>query len=516
MAVAAVDGLRRLSDDVLRRFRERVEAVGYRPELLAAAESVAPGQLDAVSLPLVRWELARRRDAAGRLGLLLSYGDAVDADEVAADLGADLVVAFTDAGLLLKTSGTSGGTSGALVCPFRLVPLEGLLVLGDDPSAGKDAVMGPGPTTLELASQLPRACRGPALDVGAGAGTLALLLAARGAGPVVGTDVNPRATEVATFNARLNGLSVEFRTGDLDGPVAGTRFAWVISQPAYVLQPDGTAAVTFLHGGRRGDELAFRLLGRIPALLAPGGTALLLFDTPVDPLAPLPGRIRATLGDAPIDVVVLAAPALGAGAQAVGYAALEVPELGPRYAEAVQRYRGHLAQLGLSEWSHALVTLRTDPRFPAGGRYTVQLPVKTLSHGGPEALEMLLASLELATLPDSELLQAGVRFQQYGRLVEEQARPGAEPVRRVAIHRGAFGTDRALTDAGLALLVALEEVPDVARAVARYAELCGTEPAQVRDTVLGFVREGLGRGLLVPRERGSGHGRDYPGAPREA
>lgn len=496
MAVAAVDGLKKLSDAELRRFRESVDALGYRPELLAAAESVAPGQLDAVSLPLVRWELARRGDAAGRLALLLSYGDAVDAGAVAADLGPDLVEALTGAGLL-EVSGTSAAS--ALTCPFRLVPLEGLLVLGDDPSGGQDAVMGPGPTTLELASQLPRACVGRALDVGAGAGTLALLLAARGAGPVVGTDVNPRATEMARFNARLNGLEVDFRTGDLDAPVAGERFAWVVSQPAYVLRPDGTAAVTFLHGGRRGDELAFRLLGRIPALIAPAGTALVLFDTPVEPAAPLPGRIRAALGAAPIDVVVLAAPALGAGAQAVGYAALEVPDLGTGYAEAVHRYRGHLARLGLSDWSHALVALRTDPRLPAGGRYTVQLPVKTLAQGGPEALQSLFASLELASLPDAAVLQAAVRFQPRGRLLEERARPGAEPVRRVAIDRGAFGTERTLTDAGLALLEALEEMPDVACALERYAALCGTGPAEVRDTVLGFVREGLGRGLLVPR-----------------
>ena len=493
MGIAAVDGLQKLSETDLRRFRERLDALGYRPELLAEAEAVAPGQLDAVSLPLVRWELAQRGDAAGRLALLLSYADAVDAVRVETDLGADLVAGLTEAGLLVRSA------NDALTCPFRLVPVEGLLVLGDEPSAGPDAVMGPGPTTLELASQLPLACSGPALDVGAGAGTLALLLAARGANPVVATDINPRAATVGAFNARLNGLALEFRTGDLDAPVAGRRFAWVVSQPAYVLRPDDTAAVTFLHGGRRGDELAFRLLARIPALLASEGTALLLFDTPVNAQTPLTKRVRASLDAAAVDVVVLAAPALGPGAQAVGYAALEVPQLGPGYAEALRRYRSHLAKLAFTEWTHALVVLRTDPRLPPRGRYTVQLPVRTLSQDGPDALVKLLGALELACLPDDALLATAVGFQPRAKLMEERTRPGAEPVRRVTIERGAFGTERIVTDAGLALLDALEEARDVAEAVDRYAQLCDAEPNEVRNTVLDFVREGLGRGLLLPR-----------------
>jgi SAM-dependent methyltransferase len=492
MAVPAVEGLGGLSEADLRLFRDRVEALGYRPELLAEAEGVAPGQLDAVALPLVRWELTQRGDAAGRLGLLFSYGDAVAAEVLDGDLGANMVVALSRAGLLVAKP------NGTFVCPFRLLPVEGLLLLGDEPSAGPDAVMGPGPTTLELASQLPRGCSGSALDVGSGAGTLALLLAARGASPVVGTDVNPRATAMATFNARLNGLTAEFVTGDLDEPVRGQRFAWVVSQPAYVLRPEGTAAVTFLHGGRRGDELAFRLLGRLPGLLEREGTALLLFDTPVESGRPLSARVRHAVGEAAVDVAVLTAPALAAGAQAVGYASLEVPELGQRYAEAVWRYRSHLAALGVTEWSHALVALRTDGEVPAGGRYTVQLPVKRLSQGGPEALVTLLGALHVASLPDQALLELPVRLQPRACLVDERTTLAAQPSHRVVFQGGSFGMDQELTDAGLGVLEALQSAQDVAGAVSRYAQLCDAEPAEVQEQVLDFVRAGLGRGLLVP------------------
>ncbi len=493
MGMSAVDGLTELSEQQLTHLREQVATLGYGPALLAETESLAPGQPDAVALPLVRWELLERGDAASRLALLFSYGGEVDAAVLAMDLGTELVAALKAAGLLAERRG------GSLWCPFRLVPLDGLLLLGDEPSAGPEAVMGPGPTTLELAAQLPRVCSGPALDIGTGAGTLALLLAARGAAPVIGTDVNPRATAMASFNARLNGLAAEFRTGDLDAPVAGARFTWVVSQPAYVLRPEGTAEVTFLHGGQRGDELAFRLLSRLPALLAESGTALVLLDTPVEHGLPLSARIRASVGEAAVDVAVLVAPALSAGAQALGYAALEAPELGDRYAAAVRRYRRQQVALGVSEWSHALVVLRTDAQTPAGGRYTVQLPVRSLSQGGPEALVTLLASLHIASLPDDALVEVAVQLHPRATLMEERAGLHAEPFRRVSFPGGAFASEQALTEAALALLEALEATPEVTSAVSQYAKLCDAEPSEVRRTVLDFVREGLGRGLLVPR-----------------
>jgi SAM-dependent methyltransferase len=489
MGAPTVDQLASLTDADLRRLRERLETLGYNWQLL----SVAPRQLELLARPMACWELRRRGDAAGRVGLLFCYGDSVQATPLKEDLGAELLAALTQAGLLVPAR------EGALRCPFRLLPVERLLILSDEPSAGVDVVMGVGETTLELASQLPKHCPGPALDVGSGAGTLALLLAARGAAPVIGTDVNPRAATVAQFNARLNGLAAEFRTGDLDQPVAGESFAWVISQPPYVLQPDGTDAVTFLHGGRRGDELAFRLLGRLPALLDADGKALMLFDTPVEDGNPLCNRIRAAVGESAIDVAVLTTPALGVESQVLGYAALEAPELGERYAEAVGRYCAHLAALGVSERSHALVVLRKSGLAEEGGSYTIQLPVKSLFQGGPKALLTLLAALRAATLADELLLKLAVQFQPQATLVEERTGLEEQVARRVTFQTGAFGAEQGVTDGALALLQALQAAPDVAQALQQYAELCEAEPSEVRKTVLDFVRAGLGRGLLIPR-----------------
>src|SRR5262245_48205913 len=372
-----------LDDQTLFAIRSKFRELGFTPQVLGAAESLAPGQLDAVSLPLVRSVLRQHRDPGSWLARLFSYGEALAGTDAREHLGDVLVGALVRSGLLVEAA-------GKVRCPYRLVPLGELYVVGDEPWGGGEAVMGPGPTTLELIDQLPLQCTTAALDIGTGAGTLALVLASRGAPRVVATDVSPRAIALTEFNARLNGLEVEVRMGDLGEPVRGERFGWVVSQPSYVFHVPGSSEVTFLHGGARGDELAFRLLEQVPALLSEDGTALVLFDTPADPVRPLAERIRRAVGER-VDAVLLASPGHSINAQAVAYAALEDPGLGSAYAEAVERNRAHLERLGLSDWTHLLLVLRATTRQRNG--FTAQLPVPALRQTGPMALVSLLAAL---------------------------------------------------------------------------------------------------------------------------
>jgi SAM-dependent methyltransferase len=482
MPLPPIDGLDALDAATLSQVRARFRELGFGPEVLAAAESVAPGQLDAVSLPLVRWVLRRRGDSAAWLARLFSYGEVLDGEEARKQLGAAVVAALCRAGLLVETS-------HGVRCPYRLVPLEGLYLLGDEPSAGGDAVMGPGPTTLELLDQLPMECDSPALDVGTGAGTLALVLASRGAPRVVATDLNERAATLTRFNARLNGLEVEVRTGDLGAPVRGERFGWVVSQPSYVFRARGAEEVIFLHGGARGDELAFRLLGEIPDLLAPEGTALVLFDTPTRPGHPLAERVRRCVGDS-LDVVLLASPGASAHSQAVAYAALEDPQLGRGYAEAVERNRSHLEELQLVDWSHLLVVLRSHPVRTEG--FTAQLPVPVLRQGGPAALVSLLSSLETALLDDAGLL--ATRLVLHPRVVVSgvlNARDGSWTVGARG-GAGAFATTCSLGPEDVQLFRALEDTADLGQALRQLGD--GGVDEERR---LARVRELVGRGILI-------------------
>ncbi len=485
MRTPPVDRLTAITDSELAGVRERFHAAGFNSELLAIAESVAPGQLDAVALPLVRWTLRSRSDAASRLALLFSYGDRLPAREVEQDLGTTLVDALRRAGVLQEGP-------GGLACPFRLVPLEGLWILGDEPSAGAEAVMGPGPTTLELLGQLPLRCEGAVLDLGTGAGTFALTLAARGAERVVATDLNPRAAEITTFNARLNGLRLDVRVGDLEAPVRDERFRWIVSQPAYVFQAPDEPRVVFLHGGPRGDELAFRILAALPTLLDPEGTALLLFDTPVETGSPLPSRVRAALGPDELDLLILVAPGPSPGAQAVAYAALAHPELGEAYGASVQRHREHLRRLGHGQWKHVLARVQRTRRAP----FTVQLPVPGLLTRGPAALEALLSGIEAAMLPEDGLRAVslsplpGLRFPGEltleGELEALEARP----------ERGSLASTCPLGGEDLELFRGLAAAPNVGAAL---EALAGGGPDR---GWLERTRELAGRGLLVDRRAG--------------
>jgi SAM-dependent methyltransferase len=480
--------LDRLDADACAALRARLDASGYA-SVLEEAEGVAPRQLDAVRLPLVHAALERRGGAGAVLARVFSYADRVRRDELESALGPSLPALLAGAGVVRTAD-------GAAEAAYRLTALEGLYVLSDAPDAGTDAAMGPGVTTAELARLLP-ARPGAVLDLGCGAGSLALVGAARGARLAVGVDVSDRAIALARFNARLNASPARFHAGDLTAPVRTDRFDLVVGQPPYVAQPSGVAATTYLHGGARGDELALRFAAAAAGALAERGRALLFYDTPPGAEA-LHRQLRRALGDAPIDLIVLASPGPSADLQAAAYASLEDPTLGPPYRDAARRYRRHLEALGRGAFRRVLAVL-TRSGVP-GGRLTLELPISGMARLDAEVLDRFLRGLELAIQPDDALLAAAARLAPGGRVVEERAAGalGGDPARSVRFAPGGLAVDREVSEAGALVLAALDRSASVEDAAAQLAAACGEPPDALRRTVLDFVREGLGRGILAP------------------
>lgn len=169
-------------------------------------------------------------------------------------------------------------TDHGVTFPFQLRHAGPLLILADYLGSDADAVMGAGETTAILyRAGRPQKIHS-ALDLGCGAGTIALLLASD-VEHVVGSDINPRAVAMSQANAALNGLAnTEFLTGDMYAPVAGRRFDLILSQPPYYPVKDTT--LTFLHSGIRGDELARAVIEGLPSHLNQRGQALLFTSWP--------------------------------------------------------------------------------------------------------------------------------------------------------------------------------------------------------------------------------------------
>lgn len=121
------------------------------------------------------------------------------------------------------------------------------------------------------------------LDLCTGSGVLAIRAAQAGAGRVVAVDVSRRATLAVRGNARLNGVRVDARRGDLFAPVAGERFDLIVANPPYVPGPEDELPERGLarawEAGPRGRVFLDRICAQAPAHLHPGGRVLLVHSS---------------------------------------------------------------------------------------------------------------------------------------------------------------------------------------------------------------------------------------------
>jgi predicted RNA methylase len=248
-----------------RRIRETLAGAGYDDrgvsELLGEGLSSVAGR----KLPPLL-----RRTAGGTpletMVRLFILGVAVPADRTTTVLGD--IEWWVDGGLI--TAGGGGGVRATV----QLRCYQGLVVAfdfhrRDGAPLAADYVMGISPSSLTLAGLTIREPVRSALDLGTGSGFQAFL-AAQHSERVVATDRNPRAVQIAAFNAALNGLHhVECREGDLFEPVAGETFDLVVSNPPFIVSPDNH--FLFLHSGMNGDEVCRRIARQAPEHLNAGG-----------------------------------------------------------------------------------------------------------------------------------------------------------------------------------------------------------------------------------------------------
>ena len=133
--------------------------------------------------------------------------------------------------------------------------------------------------TWMLAEELTRDPRvgGAVLDVCTGSGAIAISAALASARSVTAVDVSRRALATVRINARLNGVRVRTRRGELLDAVPGETFDLIVANPPYLpssgrLPARGAARHT--EAGPDGRTLLDRLIAQAPRHLAPGGALL--------------------------------------------------------------------------------------------------------------------------------------------------------------------------------------------------------------------------------------------------
>jgi SAM-dependent methyltransferase len=248
----------------------------------------------------------------------------------------------------LRRLGLLQHSDSPLVASVRVVPHAELLLAGNrypDETAGgtpADYVATVTAPSAILATLTARDNVRTALDVGTGSGIQALW-AARHCDRVVAVDINPRALNLAAFNARLNGIdNVEFRQGSLFEPVTGERFDLIVSNAPYVVSPDTRYA--FRDGGLASDAFCERLVKESVDHLEEGGFAELLISwILVDP--EWSSRPKSWVDGSGCDCWLL----LGAERDPLTYAALwneELKEDSKSYADTLDRWVAYLGDLG--------------------------------------------------------------------------------------------------------------------------------------------------------------------------
>ncbi|GAA2925144.1 MULTISPECIES: HemK2/MTQ2 family protein methyltransferase [Streptomyces] len=134
------------------------------------------------------------------------------------------------------------------------------------------------------------------LDVGTGTGALALEAARRGL-RVTAVDVSRAAVWAARLNARLAGLPLRIRHGNLFDPVRGESFDLILANPPYVPAPAGDrkprGPARAWDAGGDGRLVVDRICREAPALLRPGGVLLLVQSALSDPELTV-GQLRAS------------------------------------------------------------------------------------------------------------------------------------------------------------------------------------------------------------------------------
>ena len=118
------------------------------------------------------------------------------------------------------------------------------------------------------------------LDLGCGAGPIAIGLALSGASHVYAVDLMPQACELASCNAALNGVSdqITVLTGDLFGPVNAIKFDLIVDDVSGVADEVARFSSWFPWnvptGGTDGVTHTLRMLRDSPQFLKPTGYLL--------------------------------------------------------------------------------------------------------------------------------------------------------------------------------------------------------------------------------------------------
>ncbi|MEO8682036.1 MAG: methyltransferase [Vicinamibacterales bacterium] len=425
-----------------------------------------------------------------KLFVLDRWVDQADAAAALAPLDLDRVRAM---GLL------EDGPSGVRA-RLRLSVHEGLLIAHDaydeeTRTLRTDHVLDVNPTTISLSHLTVRRPVQRALEIGTGCGVLALK-ASRHAEQVVATDTNPRALNLAVFNAALNGITnVEWRLGSLFEAVAGERFDLIFSNPPYVISPD--SQFIFRDGGRRGDALCEEIIRRAPAHLRDGGYATVLINWAIRSNEEWSAPLRRWVDGNGCDSWLM----LSAAEDPTTYAAMWTRSRDrATYSAGLERWIRYFDELGLHAIGLGAVVMRRNTSGTPWVRAD-QLPESVTAAASAHLERLFDAEDRLASLTDDAVLFAQrfetVRDHQLTQTLKFQGPTYTIASAEVRLQGGLpfNGTVDAHTTQLLARCDGRRTLAEIAAEIAATSDL---DPDKCTSACATIARRLIGMGFLVP------------------
>ncbi len=269
----------------------------------------------------------------------------------------------------------------------------------------------------------------------------------------------------------------------------GEEFDLILAQPPFVAQPPGDSAVTWMHGGARGDELPLRLLRDLPAHLAPGGRGVVLVEWPVFDRAKggaLSARVRDVVPRDDIGVLLVSGTSTDLDEQCVGYATGRVPFLGPEVERNMIARRAHLDSMRVRELR---LTVNVLQRTAPGRAWTSRVDARAFGRvtASSPQIDKLVAAQELLAAGAPTLVAAELRLPEGARFTEDDQGPVIE------LPKDALIPPVRLSPHSARLVSGFATPKTVGDAVTEFAPEADDE---VRDKIYGAVEQALSSGVL--------------------
>ncbi len=256
-----------LPNDGLRAIRDVFHAANFTKAGIAEVLD-DPSEAAVLDDPLLTAWRTRGTSPLETLIRLFRAGLSVSRKQAEQAVAPTSLESWMDAGLLV-------GDGDEVRRAVALIPYRGLIVATDSirrsnaEELRSNHVLELSSPTRILAEATVRLPVGSALDLAAGSAVQGML-AAQHSEHVVATDVNPRALNMARFNAVLNGLpNVEVRSGSMYEPVEHERFDLIVANPPYVISPD--SQFVFRDSGMTSDRICELSVSGAAAHLNEGG-----------------------------------------------------------------------------------------------------------------------------------------------------------------------------------------------------------------------------------------------------